>query len=126
MLAGGIAVSTWQAVRAKRAEKHAETEAEHSAQVARFLADMLRIPELSAARGQEATALKGILDRAAERILAELRDQPAVQMMGLQPDGSSRLIVKRKAGSYDPALRFSPILSSDSASDRKIRIIHKM
>ena len=100
LLLGGAAVSTWQAVRATRAEQEqtrlhqqaeaarlraeinerkAETEAIHSAQVAQFLKDMLRSVEPAAALGQDTKLLRGILDHAAERVGKDLTNQPLVE-----------------------------------------------
>jgi eukaryotic-like serine/threonine-protein kinase len=100
LLAAGAFVSTWQAVRATRAEqeqtqlrqqaeaarlraetneKKAETEAVHSAQVAQFLKDMLRSVEPAAALGQDTKLLRGILDHAAKRVGTDLTSQPLVE-----------------------------------------------
>src|ERR1035437_585158 len=100
LLLAGVAVSTWQAVRATRAEreqarlrqqaeaarlsaeangKRAETEAIRSAQVAQFLKDMLRSVEPGAALGQDTKLLRGILDRAAQRVGKDLTNQPLVE-----------------------------------------------
>jgi eukaryotic-like serine/threonine-protein kinase len=100
LLLTGVAVSTWQAVRATRAEreqarlrqqaeaarlsaeangKKAKTEAICSAQVAQFLKDMLRSVEPGAALGQDTKLLRGILDRAAERVGKDLTNQPLVE-----------------------------------------------
>jgi tetratricopeptide (TPR) repeat protein len=100
LLLAGVAVSTWQAVRATRAEREqarlrqqaeaarlsaeangnrAETEAIHSAQVAQFLKDMLRSVEPGAALGQDTKLLRDILDRAAERVGKDLTNQPLVE-----------------------------------------------
>ena len=93
VLALGVLVSTWEAVRATRAEAReaehrrraeanemkAETEATKSAHVAQFLKDMLKTVEPSVALGRDATMLREILDQTAERVGQELPHEPAVQ-----------------------------------------------
>jgi eukaryotic-like serine/threonine-protein kinase len=94
LLAAGVVVSTWQAVRATLAEgreraqrqraeaneKKAETEAARSAQVAQFMKDMLKGVGPSVALGQDTKMLRGILDRTAERLGKDLTNQPAVEV----------------------------------------------
>ena len=58
----------------------AQTESTKSRQVAAFLKDMLNGVGPSAALGRDRTMLREILDRTAERIGVELKDQPAVQI----------------------------------------------
>jgi serine/threonine protein kinase/tetratricopeptide (TPR) repeat protein len=107
VLAAGVVTSTWQAVRATRAEreqsrlrleavearngeaklraraeaneKKAETEAAKSAQVAQFLKDMLAGVDSSAALGRDTTLLREILDKTAERVGKDLTNQPEVE-----------------------------------------------
>ena len=94
LLAAGVVVSTWQAVRANRAERaqavlrqqaeagerRAQTEATKSQQVARFLREMLGDAAPSAGLGREsATPNEVLLDQTAERVNRELRDQPDVE-----------------------------------------------
>jgi len=97
----GVVASTWQALRASRAEreqsrllqqaqraqanearerKKAETEAAKSQQVAKFLKDMLQGVGPSKALGRDTTMLKEILDRTAGRVGKELTNQPEVQI----------------------------------------------
>ena len=59
--------------------QHARTEAVKSQQVARFLKEMLDGVKPSVALGRDTKLLKDILDKAAERIGAELHDQPEVE-----------------------------------------------
>jgi tetratricopeptide (TPR) repeat protein len=94
LLAAGVVVSTWQAVRATLAEgkeraqrqraeaneKKAETEAARSAQVAQFMKDMLKGVGPSVALGQDTKMLRGILDRTAERLGKDLTNQPEVEV----------------------------------------------
>jgi serine/threonine protein kinase len=103
----GTAVSAWQAVRATRAEreqnrlrqeaerqsqqekqlrqkaeaaeKTAQTEAVKSQQVVAFLTEMIQGVESPNALGRDTTVLREILDKAAERIEVELKDQPEAQ-----------------------------------------------
>jgi serine/threonine protein kinase/tetratricopeptide (TPR) repeat protein len=107
VLAAGVVTSTWQAVRATRAEreqnrlrgeavaarnneaklrteaetnaKKAQTEALKSAQVARFLKEMLMGAESSVALGRDTRLLREILDKTAARIGKDLANQPEVQ-----------------------------------------------
>ncbi len=88
----GVLASTWQALRATRAEREqiklreeadierkiAQTEAAKSRQVARFMQDMLKGVGPSAALGRDTTMLRKILEQTARR-LAELKGQPAVE-----------------------------------------------
>ena len=60
-------------------EKKASTEAVKSEQVAAFLKDMLAAAGPSVALGRDTTLLKDILDKTAERVGKDLKDQPEVQ-----------------------------------------------
>jgi serine/threonine protein kinase len=82
----GISLSVWQALRAMRAEREqsrlrqqAEMEASKSKEVSNFLEEMLKGAGPSAARGRDATMLREILDKTAERVEKELQHQPEVQ-----------------------------------------------
>ncbi|MGI8966065.1 MAG: tetratricopeptide repeat protein, partial [Limisphaerales bacterium] len=89
----GVVVSSWQALRATRAEqaqiklrkeaeaekKKAQIEAAKSEQVARFLKDMLETVQPSVALGRDTTMLREILDKTAERVGKDLKDQPEVE-----------------------------------------------
>ena len=107
VLAAGVVTSTWQAVRATRAEREqarlrgeaeqarndeaklrteaeanarkAQTEAAKSAQVARFLKEMLVGAESSVALGRDTTLLREILDKTAQRVGKDLANQPEVE-----------------------------------------------
>ncbi|MBI3850935.1 MAG: serine/threonine protein kinase [Verrucomicrobia bacterium] len=94
VLAVGVLVSTWQAVRAGRAEqdqgrlrlqaeaeqKKAQTEAAKSQQVAQFLKDMLKGVSPWVASGRDTTVLREILDKAAGRLSGDLSNQPEVEL----------------------------------------------
>jgi serine/threonine protein kinase/tetratricopeptide (TPR) repeat protein len=82
----GVLASIWQAVRATRAEQAqsklreaAEAEAAKSEQVAQFMQDMLKGAGPSAALGRDTTMLREILDKTAQRIAEDLRNQPEIQ-----------------------------------------------
>jgi len=79
LLIAGVVVSTWLAVRATKAEKAILTEATKSRQVAKFLTDMLDGIGPSVALGRDTTMLREILDKTAERVGKELKDQPQVE-----------------------------------------------
>ncbi|HEY2952152.1 MAG TPA: serine/threonine-protein kinase [Verrucomicrobiae bacterium] len=82
----GLGISTWMFFKEKHArqravaaEKQAKTEASKSQQVAQFLKDMLEGVGPSVALGQDTTMLREILDKTAERIGKDLKDQPGVE-----------------------------------------------
>jgi len=86
VLAIGVLASSWQALRAKRAEREqfklreeAETEATKSQQVAQFMQDMLKGVGPSVAMGRDTAMLREILDRTVERIAQDLKNQPEVE-----------------------------------------------
>ncbi len=68
----GVAASTWQAIRAMRAERESQ-------QFVRFLTDMLEGVGPSVALGRDTTLLREILDKTADRIMEELKDQPRLE-----------------------------------------------
>jgi serine/threonine protein kinase/Tfp pilus assembly protein PilF len=88
----GLAVSTWmfykeqlarqRAVAAEQEQSHlrqrAEANERKSEQVAKFLKDMLAGVGPGVARGRDATLLREIVDKTAERISTELTNQPEV------------------------------------------------
>lgn len=76
LLLVGAAATTWQAVRATRAETNAVAEAATSRQIAHFLQDTFKAVGPSVARGRDTAMLKELMDRAAERIGRELKGQP--------------------------------------------------
>jgi tetratricopeptide (TPR) repeat protein/tRNA A-37 threonylcarbamoyl transferase component Bud32 len=79
LLFSGIVASTWQAVRATRAEKTAKSEATKSGQVAVFLRRMLKGVGPSAAKGRDTQMLREILDQTAASVGKDLKDQPEVE-----------------------------------------------
>ncbi len=93
VLVAGVVMSTWQAVRATRAEgaqtrlrqqaqtgeNKAQTEAAKSQHVARFLEGMLQSVGPSVAVGRDTKMLREILDKTAQRVGQELADEPLVE-----------------------------------------------
>ena len=79
LLAAGVVASTWQAIRATRAEEASRTEAAKSQQVVRFLTDMLDGVGPSKALGRDTKMLREILDNTARRVGKDLNHQPEVQ-----------------------------------------------
>jgi serine/threonine protein kinase/tetratricopeptide (TPR) repeat protein len=92
MLILGVVASTWQAIRARHAEREqerlrlqavgekklAQSAAAKSQQVAAFLKDMLQGVGPSVALGRDTTMLKDILDRTTRRVSTDLTNQPEV------------------------------------------------
>ncbi|HXP60566.1 MAG TPA: tetratricopeptide repeat protein [Dongiaceae bacterium] len=93
LLLAGTAASTWQAVRATRAEreqvrlrdiavaaeKTAKSEAIKRWQMSNLLQPMLKGVGPSAAKGRDTKMLREILDQTAARVGQELKDQPDVE-----------------------------------------------
>jgi tetratricopeptide (TPR) repeat protein len=82
----GMVASTFEAIRAKRAEREqsrlrdaAETQAAKSQEVARFLQDMLQGVGPSVALGRDTALLREILDKTAARVGRELTNRPEVE-----------------------------------------------
>jgi len=74
----GLTMATVGMVRAQRAERRAEAEAEAAQQVSDFLVELFAVNTPSEALGDTITA-REILNRGAERIETELADQPTLQ-----------------------------------------------
>ena len=82
----GLALSTWfffqereARQQAVAAEQKARAEAAKSQQVAQFLKDMLKGVGPSVALGRDTTMLREILDKTADRVGNDLKDQPEVE-----------------------------------------------
>jgi len=88
----GVVVSTWQAIRATRAEQE-------SKQITRFLTDMLAGVGPSVALGRDTTLMREILDKTSERIEKELGGQPKLEANLLTTIGE----VYRAIAVYDKA-----------------------
>jgi len=77
----GLRQATQKALtREAESRAQAETEAAKSRQVAQFLKDMLKGVGPSVALGRDTTMLREIVDKTTERIGADLKDQPEVQI----------------------------------------------
>jgi eukaryotic-like serine/threonine-protein kinase len=86
VLVAGVVVSTLEAIRAKHAEREqnqlrlvAEAKEKKSEEVAQFLEDMLKGVGPSVALGRDTTMLREIVDKTANRIGTDLKDQPEVE-----------------------------------------------
>ena len=79
LLLGVASLTTWLAVTATRARETAAREARKSAQVARFLQDMLEAVRPAKARGRDTAMLRELLDLTSDRVGRDLRDQPEVE-----------------------------------------------
>jgi tetratricopeptide (TPR) repeat protein len=87
VLAGGVAVSSWEAIQARHAEREqarlylvAQTKEKKSEQTAQFLQDMLRGVGPSVALGRDTSLLKEILDKTVERVGKDLTNQPELEV----------------------------------------------
>jgi len=78
MLAGFAVVMTVQAGRIARERDRANQEAETARQVSDFLAGLFEVSDPSQARGKTVSA-RDLLDRGAEKIEREMKDQPLTQ-----------------------------------------------
>lgn len=99
-LAAGLMLALVGLVRAQRAERRALEEAAAARQVSDFLVELFRVSDPGEALGNTVTA-RELLDRGAERIRAELAEQPAVK---------ARLL-RTMAGAYDALGLFEPALA---------------
>jgi tetratricopeptide (TPR) repeat protein len=99
----GVVISSWQALRATRAEKVAKNEAAKAEAVNEFLQSMLSAVDPSAMKGREVT-VRLVLDEAAKKVAdGSLRDQPEIdaavrttlgktyQALGLYPEAEPHL-----------------------------------
>ncbi len=96
--------------RALAAERRSGEEAELARQVSTFLVDLFKVSDPSEARGNQITA-REILDRGADRIATELKNQPAVQARLMDTIG----YVYQSLGLYS---RAGPLLENALASRR--------
>ena len=94
----GLALATVGMVRARQAEAVAAREAETAREVSAFLIGMFRQSDPIEARGEAITA-REILDRGAERLNAELLEQPLTRARLLSVIGT----VYMDLGLYEPA-----------------------
>jgi tetratricopeptide (TPR) repeat protein len=98
-----LATAAWLARNeAERQRVRAEAEAETARQTTRFMVDLFKVSDPSEALGNTITA-REILDKGADRIEAELADQPAIQATLMDTMGT----VYTSLGLYDPAARLA-------------------
>ena len=106
----GVAM-TFQTIRATRAEKAARQEAGISKQVSEFLVGLFKVSDPGEAKGNNVTA-RELLDKGAEKIQKELKDQPEIQARLMDTMG----VVYLKLGLY---LRAQPLLETALAIREK-------
>ena len=75
----GLGIATWSLVKERHARQRADTEAAKSAQIARFLEDMLRGIDPKKAQERDTTLLQEALGRTAGQVARDLTNQPAVE-----------------------------------------------
>jgi tetratricopeptide (TPR) repeat protein len=82
----GLGIAAWALMRERSARSRAETsegtaitEASKSAEVTRFLQEMLLSAQPSVARGRDTLLLREMVDNTASRLGRELKDQPEVE-----------------------------------------------
>jgi eukaryotic-like serine/threonine-protein kinase len=78
-LAAGLILASIGFLQAHQQAQISHTQAARSEQVAQFLKDTLAAAGPSVARGRDATLMREILDKTADRVAKELQDQPEVQ-----------------------------------------------
>jgi len=76
----GLGISSYLYLQERQAQKEAQSEAVKSQQVAQFLKEMLNGVGPSVALGRDTTMLREIVDKTAERIGTDLKDQPEVEI----------------------------------------------
>ncbi len=106
----GVAM-TVQTIRATRAERGARRDAETSRQISEFLVGLFKVSDPGEAKGNTVTA-RELLDKGAEKIDRELKDQPAVRARLMETMGT----VYRKLGLYPKA---KPLLETALAIREK-------
>jgi tetratricopeptide (TPR) repeat protein/tRNA A-37 threonylcarbamoyl transferase component Bud32 len=87
-LVAGVVLATLGMVRATRAERVAQQEAETAREVSDFLVGLFRVGDPSAARGDRVSAQE-LLDAGAQRIRTELADRPLVRARLMATMGSA-------------------------------------
>jgi eukaryotic-like serine/threonine-protein kinase len=98
-LVAGAGAAVIGHTQARQEQARAERAAATAAQVTDFLAELFRISDPGEARGNTVTA-REVLDRGAQRIHAELGNQPEVQAQLMRVMG----VVYRNLGLYDAAV----------------------
>jgi serine/threonine protein kinase/tetratricopeptide (TPR) repeat protein len=108
----GITGTTIGMLKAVKAEKRAREEAETAQRVSDFLVGLFEVSDPNEARGNSITA-REILDKGADKIESELKDQPQIQSSLMETMGR----VYRSLGLYDLA---APILEKSLAIKRQV------
>jgi non-specific serine/threonine protein kinase/serine/threonine-protein kinase len=119
-LIAGIVGTTTGLVRAVRAERQAQEEAETARQVSDFLVGLFRVADPENAQGDTITA-RQILADGAKRIESELADRPVTQARMMHTIGT----VYRQLGLYDEArnlLQRALELQSQQLGDRSLEV----
>lgn len=101
-----------QSARVAAESERAKRERERAERVSTFLQDLFKVPDPSQSRGNTVTA-REILDRGAEKIAHELKDQPEVQATLMDTIG----MVYSNIGLYD---RAAPLLEGALETRRQV------
>ncbi|MEP7340374.1 MAG: tetratricopeptide repeat protein [Acidobacteriota bacterium] len=89
VLLAGFAVTMWvQSVRVARERDRAERERDKAARVSSFLVDLFKVNDPSESKGNAVTA-REILDKGAEKVAEELKQQPETQATLMQTMGDA-------------------------------------
>jgi len=110
------AAMTVQSIRAARAAKRAEREAQTSNRVAQFLEDIFRVPDPGEARGNVVTA-RELLDMGAKKVHKDLAGEPLLQARLLEIIGQTYIhlgLYKQAQPLYESALK---IREAEQGSD---------
>jgi eukaryotic-like serine/threonine-protein kinase len=102
LVIGFVVITIMQSARIGRERDRAERERDKAASVSTFLVDLFKVSDPSEAKGNVITA-REILDKGADKVRQELRDQPEVQATLMDTIGR----VYRSLGLYD---RAAPLL----------------
>lgn len=102
LVIGFVATTIMQSARIGRERDRAELERDKAARVSSFMVDLFNVSDPSEAKGNAITA-REILDKGADKVRQELRDQPEVQATLMDTIGR----VYRSLGLYD---RAAPLL----------------
>jgi serine/threonine-protein kinase len=89
VLLAGFAVTMWmQSLRVARERDRAERERDKAARVSSFLVDLFKVNDPSESKGNAVTA-REILDKGAEKVAGELKQQPETQATLMQTMGDA-------------------------------------
>jgi eukaryotic-like serine/threonine-protein kinase len=112
----GLGLSLWQAEQARSQRDLARAEALKSATALEFMRELFDLADPEGARGRVVTA-RELLDRGAERIGSELRDQPAVRGDLLRAMGEAYLGLGLPAEAMPLLQEALALAEGDDASD---------